>query len=119
MPPTEQSVNARIAREVMGWEWSAQKSQWVHVGPGGLLMSHDDPDFENDLNACDLAEMRIEELGHRYRYIYALADICGCGAEIAHWCVCEAAAVATATPEQRCEALLKAVANCLPVAKRR
>jgi len=100
------NANERIAREVMGWE--------LYVQTGGNALNCDFvavsrhnhmplPDFEHSLDACAIAEAEIERRGLRQVYTFQLLNILNYGAsEEGFWRIIQA------TPDQRCEAMLRA-----------
>lgn len=117
--PTEPTMNERIACKVMGrevtvphdgigelwpryWRGTAKRHSWkTHFIDYEMV-----PDFEHSLDACVLAEKRIEELGLWGTYQMAINH--------AWW----AARIGDSTeflirltPEQRCQAMLAAVAT--------
>ena len=104
MQPTD--VNARIAKEVMGWEpvpYSAERWRMKHG------QERDLPDFANSLDACALAESEIEKRGLMSGYRRILVnevgkELCWEADTLQLWLI-------RLTPAQRCAAMLKAVAN--------
>ena len=117
-PRTEPSVNERIAREVMGWEvvfapGNLPEGPFYLVNGSGFDFpegpAHPVPDFEHLLDACALAEKRIEELGLITEYIDQLEHLRYAGIEAESAPLTLRYFLVRLTPAQRCQALLKAV----------
>ena len=101
MPPTDPTVNERIATEVMGWRpipYSA--NLWADADGGDIV----GPDYEHSLDACALAEAEIERRGLLGEYATAVCEVFieADTPSIDFYLI-------RLTPEQRCEAMLKAV----------
>ena len=103
-------LNARIAREVMGWEVEPVfPLRYSYRNEYGSMMSAPVPDFTNSLDACALAEAEIErrELMEKYRDIL----VNGCAKSV-FWETKEVQiGLIRLTPAQRCAAMLKAVSH--------
>lgn len=106
MPPTD--VNARIAREVMGWKLTQDADgQWWFEYPLIGKRKTTLPDFEDSLDACAIAEAEIERRGRMEDYSDAI---------FRRWLNGEGSHGFTRllirlTPTQRCAAMLKAVTH--------
>lgn len=102
MQPTD--INARIAKEVMGWEpvpYSADRWRMKHG------QERDLPDFEHSLDACVLAEVEIEKSGLMIEYEKALILDSSCPGTPWVWRL--RAYLIRLAPAQRCAAMLAAI----------
>lgn len=110
---SEQSLNMDIAEKVLGWKRGQRfgngNGQWIVDGKEGPYWSAT-PRFSSDMNAAMRMEDRIAELGLQAEYTLRLVDVVGGwreGSDLSRlfWNLTHA------TPRQRCEAALAAVAH--------
>ena len=110
MPPTD--INARIAKEVMGWErfvCNGGDVVWRGMPPECWPFLEEDslPDFEHSLDDCALAEDEIEKRGLMIEYEKALILNSSCPGTPWVWKL--RAYLIRLTPAQRCAAMLAAI----------
>ena len=107
-------INARIAREVMGWEVvfapdGLPEGPFYLVDGSGFDFPEGSampvPDFEHSLDACAVAEAKLDDLGLTRKYYSAIAMMSPlepAGQRYTWWLI-------RLTPAQRCAAMLAAI----------
>jgi hypothetical protein len=110
MQPTD--INARIAKEVMGWEPVPYSAERWRVKSG---QERDLPDFEHSLDACALAEAEIDRRGLWEDYQQSLYGIFRAAKNdsdpTAALFMNMDKFLIRLTPAQRCQAMLSAVSK--------